>query len=526
MKTIKPFLTDLVGERGFETLEKAIFHQRSRSVSDPLEMYLPLMVAPRALVSWVVQTVKPMKIGEYKDVKFPGDEGITIHFERQDMDVFRAEFVQGGKIIHTFDKQGIPAIVGHLMSIGEMYEGDLKTNAIEQKEEPKQDFSAIKHMLSMVIPEKQDVDTSKMQIAHETTKELTSVIGKLVDALIGKKLKTDKLEEELDKMAIKEVDGDKSFPEKATTPEEKQKEDIKDKENNPAIISEGASQKEMDKIKTTDSVDQEIPEIKKYPSPNDNKMEKENQGLSKESLKESKKVLPFPKPTAKKVEPLMKPYASDAQRRWAHTEAGTKALGGKEKVKHWDKESKGKDLPEKVSKEEIGKGEMPRGAGQPVQPGKPLPPVPQSKNPQAAAAKQAQASGQGKVAVPSIPKPQGPKMPAMKSEGYFRKKLNKSSISKSIKAVATSQELFKSTCFDCGRPEFSKDESGKPKFTPCACFKVLNKNEKGQPYKFVEAIQKNDGTFSLQFAPDADPETVKLFLLTLKTKLLLKKRGI
>jgi hypothetical protein len=39
------------------------------------------------------------------------------------------------------------------------------------------------------------------------------------------------------------------------------------------------------------------------------------------------------------------PYTSDAQRRWAHTEAGTKALGGPAKVKEWDRASKGKDLP-------------------------------------------------------------------------------------------------------------------------------------------------------------------------------------
>jgi hypothetical protein len=41
------------------------------------------------------------------------------------------------------------------------------------------------------------------------------------------------------------------------------------------------------------------------------------------------------------------PYKSDAQRKWAHTEAGTKALGGKKKVAEWDKETKGKSLPKK-----------------------------------------------------------------------------------------------------------------------------------------------------------------------------------
>jgi hypothetical protein len=45
---------------------------------------------------------------------------------------------------------------------------------------------------------------------------------------------------------------------------------------------------------------------------------------------------------------LKMPYKSDAQRRWAHTKKGTKALGGSAKVSEWDKASKGKKLPEKV----------------------------------------------------------------------------------------------------------------------------------------------------------------------------------
>lgn len=53
-----------------------------------------------------------------------------------------------------------------------------------------------------------------------------------------------------------------------------------------------------------------------------------------------------------KSEPLMKPYQSEAQRKWAHTDAGTKALGGKQAVKEWDSATKGKQLPEKLNKTE------------------------------------------------------------------------------------------------------------------------------------------------------------------------------
>lgn len=61
-------------------------------------------------------------------------------------------------------------------------------------------------------------------------------------------------------------------------------------------------------------------------------------------------------PDQAELESLKKPYVSEAQRRWAHTPAGMKALGGKKAVEHWDKESKGKKLPERVSKSDKLKG--------------------------------------------------------------------------------------------------------------------------------------------------------------------------
>lgn len=44
------------------------------------------------------------------------------------------------------------------------------------------------------------------------------------------------------------------------------------------------------------------------------------------------------------------PFRSEAQRRWAYTKKGTKALGGKEAVKEWEQATGNKKLPKKVSK--------------------------------------------------------------------------------------------------------------------------------------------------------------------------------
>ena len=49
------------------------------------------------------------------------------------------------------------------------------------------------------------------------------------------------------------------------------------------------------------------------------------------------------------------PYKSAAQRAWAHTPVGTKALGGKAKVAEWDQASEGKKLPKHVAKKKARK---------------------------------------------------------------------------------------------------------------------------------------------------------------------------
>ena len=45
------------------------------------------------------------------------------------------------------------------------------------------------------------------------------------------------------------------------------------------------------------------------------------------------------------------PFKSEAQRRWAYTKAGTKALGGKKAVAEWEKATGDMKLPKRVKKD-------------------------------------------------------------------------------------------------------------------------------------------------------------------------------
>lgn len=49
------------------------------------------------------------------------------------------------------------------------------------------------------------------------------------------------------------------------------------------------------------------------------------------------------------------PFKSEAQRRWAYTKAGTKALGGKKAVAEWQKATGDKKLPKYAPKKKKSK---------------------------------------------------------------------------------------------------------------------------------------------------------------------------
>jgi len=703
-------LKSILGNQGYETLEKAIFKQKTAAVIDPLEYYLPLIVVPRTIISWLVQNIKPMKPGNILDVKFPGRDDIMIHFEKQADDQYRAEYVQGGKIIHTFEKQSLPAVSGHMMTVGELYDsfGDEKPKSSDDLvaeeatanphlNEPKAegpDLDMVRSMIGMSnCTPPDDPENIKWQMSHANVREMTAVIGKLVDALCAKQLSRDRFESELDKVSEKEVKDQQGKLTEGKSAEQVGKDHNKDLKNNPDIKTPGMGTLEVRDLRGKDAADlvidpktkvapeskgrAEIPsketpfkkeDMPATPVPKPRQMaegvrvsdtphtekpfSKESMapsmqaarnissprmagaeqdqhqqkgiqqrisadGIKKDSMaphapadtssprQSSAPVAPNPKLDKcnsyfrKAAEKLSKPYVSDAQRRWAHTDDGTKALGGKAHVHEWDEATKGKKLPEHVKKEEkgkqvtsqsspsggggvtnakkpagggiafpmfaaepssggsssaasgiaadakasptahgrvmggvglglggFGKADKPMGAGQPNGPAKalaPKAPIPPSNAPAQAAAKQASAqadaSGTGGYKPPKTPGAVQPKNPTMQKDEYFRNKLGKSVISH-----ATEEQLYKSACQNCGVAEFVKDKDGNPKFQPCACFLVMKKDEEGKPYKFVQVMKKSDGNFSLAFAKGADPEVVKLFLLTLKSALLIKRK--
>ena len=299
-------------------------------------------------------------------------------------------------------------------------------------------------MMGMVTPPPSAEDSEKFKwlCAQENVKDLTGVIGKLVDAFVANQLFKDNIAQAVDK--------------------------VKDSEKPETIV-----------------------EYK--------------EDLGKEAKDPTGKVkdVELDPGKAPKKEILQKPYVSDAQRRFFHSSGAKKAGLTAKDVKHWDEASKGKKLPEKVAKLE-----PPSGAASPHMPKQPqgaAPMVKPSHNPQAAQNKQGQVTFKqkfGKLAKPKAP------------ANYFQNKL--ANVAKSEFHVTTEQ-LYQ-PCVQCGTAEFVKNEDGMPHYSPCACFGVTLQSSSGKKTTFVE-LKKSGAGYSLKFSNKADQDTIKAFLLTLRTRL-------
>lgn len=559
-----PLLKDLVGTDGLEALEKAIVKRGGPSIVEPLEFYLPLIVAPRAILSWLVENIKPMKAGDYKDIPFPGKPEITIHIEKQDVDLYRAEFIKAGRIIHGFEKQTLPAISAHLMTAGEMYDDFAAPKEIKEAPAPEIKPIEVKPAEEIVRPNSsQDVVRSIMRLnemhvessdpehlkwaaSHANIRDLTSVVGKLVDALVSRHHTSQQVGEVLDKVSVSEIKGEDQKVQDSNTPkdiDQAQRKAAKEPKTEDQEYKQDALA-HIDTMRETMRDKQEEPN--KAPESQEVKSGKEAQAgqiKKEEKICSPRQTLRGLKP--RMPEPLKKPVNKTMEMPGlggaANGSAGTEnepghgspnmvgSVSPKEKKVEVKSSSvqvptslkpNARDLLRKLKPNTV-KAEMPSGAGmakQPSMPQQPKPPVQASKNPAGAAAKQAQASAKGLSTAPKAP--QGPKMPSAPKSPAATPKVP--GIAKSEpKYMVTEAELY-SKCSDCGQAEFSPDSHGTPQFNPCACFAVMKNSNKQQ--QFVTVLKKSDGGFNLIFNPKSEQDVVKTFLLTLKANLLMKRR--
>ncbi len=150
MKKVDSLLKGMLGEDGFITLRKHIFRQDSQTTLTPIDMYLPLLAVPRTVLSWLVQNIHTIPVGEESIIKdVPSLGNIEMHLKRTGNDSYSADFVRDGEILHSFENQTLPMLGGQIIAFTGDYSGALdlshkvmESAGYEPPETPKIDDSA------------------------------------------------------------------------------------------------------------------------------------------------------------------------------------------------------------------------------------------------------------------------------------------------------------------------------------------------------------------------------------------------
>lgn len=135
----------VLGEQLYESLHKAIVKLPTRTVVDITEAHDALEMAPKSVMTFLMQTAKEMEEKEAREVDVPFDENTKMLINKLTADQYSGHFVKDGKIIHEFQNTSIPQLSSHILSVFELYnespnqQDDPKNNPEEPKERASED---------------------------------------------------------------------------------------------------------------------------------------------------------------------------------------------------------------------------------------------------------------------------------------------------------------------------------------------------------------------------------------------------
>lgn len=237
----------ILGKQGYQKLTKSMYRRDSHSTLSPIDLYLPMMAVPRALLSWLSQHIQIIPIGESRTIKIPTMPNTDIIIEKKGRDAYSARFVEEGKIIHSFENQTLPGVGGHLMSIGEMYDSYNPNQSKDCLELPRSILQ------NSGIPNNSAPDSI---LAVMTP--MMETFGKVIDALVSKQIvqkAIDQAKEEVSKAAIPMADkpsgqAGPAQPQAAMDPAQPSKKPQREVTQNRKLIEDRSKLKKPNIIKT------------------------------------------------------------------------------------------------------------------------------------------------------------------------------------------------------------------------------------------------------------------------------------
>jgi hypothetical protein len=331
-----------LGDSLYEALNKAITKIPTKTVVDITEAHDALEIAPKSVLTFLYKEIKSMKDKEAKEVELPFGENARIRINKLTADQYSGDIVQNGKVVHAFQFVSIPQLSAHLLSAFELY--DEKNYSDKSSVESKSEASSSHE------------ETSDADI-WEHLKSLEEKVNQLFMLAASQKPQVivNNVTEE------SSVHGDHEINEGSSSSEESMSKSELEKATKAGKLYGSDSSKEG----ITNGIKKFYygTNVTLHPNAEGNHDVHNSSGpIEGVHVREHKGRWRFEaKPeTTKKAEILEKPYRSDAQRRWAHTATGEKALGGPSHVKEWDQATKGKKIPEKVRKALKKAGVMPQ----------------------------------------------------------------------------------------------------------------------------------------------------------------------
>lgn len=169
------FLKKTLGEDFFESLQKFdLWKPGTKTVIDHEEIRTALQIVPRAVMSFLLREVMPMKIDENKEVQVPFDGGAVLKLTKHERDVYSGQLDQANKMVVDFKYRSLPGIGLILMSALELYDIDMLS---QNDAKPDVAPDTMEHVQTMI----------------DQRMELHDLIGKVVDRKIAAKDAIDKL---------------------------------------------------------------------------------------------------------------------------------------------------------------------------------------------------------------------------------------------------------------------------------------------------------------------------------------------
>lgn len=167
----------ILGDDIFEVLAKyEIYKPNTKTVVDPEEVRVALQIVPRAILSYLFAHLKPMSVGDIKDLDLPFAPNAQMHIEKLSQDNYRGDLVQDGNRISEFQYRPLPSIGLILLSTFELY-----------------DLSLLEEIKQKPVSNEQGNKIDRLQDIIDDRLKMSRMIQDVVDRRISEKEAIDRL---------------------------------------------------------------------------------------------------------------------------------------------------------------------------------------------------------------------------------------------------------------------------------------------------------------------------------------------